>query len=139
MILEKTNIALIQLRRAIQLFNKNDFVCAITLAGAADDIFGKLAKYRKGYNDLDGDKKFFDDIAEMTEQHKLSYDKVKKVINRVKNEVKHHESAENTYIETNFEFEAQHFIDSAIRNYWIAYDQPPNDRIINRYVEWAWT
>jgi hypothetical protein len=134
----KSEIALVQLRKAIQLFNKKEYICSITLAGAAEEILGMLARKRYGYNSLDGDKNFFDGLAEMLHKNKLSNDDINKVINRIKNELKHHNSDLDHIVEGDFEFEAQNFIDKAIRNYWIAFGTPPNDRIINNYVEWAW-
>jgi hypothetical protein len=138
-ITEKSEIALIQLRRAIQLFNNGDFICSITLAGAAEEILGKLALNRRGYNALDGDLNFFDDLSQMLKKKKPTKENVFSVLNRVRNELKHHNSDLNKHIEADFEFEAQCLIDRAIRNYWIAYDKPPKDRIINNYVHWAWT
>jgi len=137
--IEKSKLALAQLRRAIQLFNIGDYICALTLAGAANEILGQLAKIRKGYNTLDIDKAFWDGIADMFNKNRPSKDKINQVNNRIKNSTKHHDSAINTIIEANFLFESQCHIDSAIRNFWIAFDQPPKDRIINNYVNWQWT
>ncbi len=41
--IEKSKLALIQLRRAIQLFNAGDYIYALTLAGSANEIFGEFA------------------------------------------------------------------------------------------------
>jgi hypothetical protein len=136
--IEKSKLAMTQLRRAIQLFNIGDFVSALTLAGAANDIFGELALKKQGYNTLDNDKWFWDGIAEMSKKDKPSKEKIKQVNNRIKNSIKHHNSADDSIVEADFEFEAQCHIDSAIRNYWIAFDKPPKDRIVNNYVNWQW-
>lgn len=42
--LSKLEAATIQLDRAIQLFMEKDWLCSLTLAGAAEEILGKLAK-----------------------------------------------------------------------------------------------
>jgi len=137
--LRKSQIAVIQLRRAIQLFNSGDYVSSITLAGAANEILGQLAIRNKGYNTLDGDKKFWDNFAELFKTDKPAKDKIKQVNNRTRNKLKHHDDSEDSLVEADFEFEAQVQIDSAIRNYWIAFDFPVRDRIVNRYVNWYWT
>lgn len=137
--MEKSKLALIQLRRAIQLFNVGDYICALTLAGAANEILGELAKNRQGYNTMDIDKWFWDGISDMFNKNRPSKDKIKQVNNRVKNSLKHHDSDQDTKVEADFEFESQCHIDSAIRNYWIAFDLPPKDRIVNKYVNWQWT
>lgn len=46
--MEYYKIAEIQLLKAINLFEEEDYICAITLAGAAEEILGKLVKYIKG-------------------------------------------------------------------------------------------
>jgi len=62
---EKRDIALRQLRRAVQLFNKGDFVCAATLAGAAEEVLGRIARKRTGTNALDGHVHFWSQMADM--------------------------------------------------------------------------
>jgi hypothetical protein len=37
----------------VQLFNQGDFVCATTLAGAAEEVLGRIARKRAGTNALD--------------------------------------------------------------------------------------
>ena len=61
--LEKHDLALRQLRRAVQLFNQGDFVCAATLAGAAEEILGRIAKRQRGSNALDGHAHFWSQMA----------------------------------------------------------------------------
>lgn len=135
---EKSKLAITQLRRAIQLFNMGDYISSLTLAGAANEILGVLAKNRQGYNALDNDKWFWDGIAGMFNKNRPSKDKIIQVNNRIKNSLKHHNSEIDITVEADFEFEAQCHIDSAIRNYWIAFENPPKDRIVNNYVNWHW-
>lgn len=137
--LEKSVIALNQLRNAIRLYNKEEYISALTLAGASNEILGQLAIKRQGYNTLDNDKWFWDGIAEIFNKNKPSKDKIKKVNNRIKNQLKHHDSEDDIVLEADFKFESEFQIDSAIRNYWIAFEKPPKDRIINNYVNWNWT
>lgn len=136
--IEKSKIAVVQLRRAIQLYNAGDFISSLTLAGAANEIFAQFATHRQGYNTLDGDKSFWDSFAQMTGKNKPSKDKIKHVNNRIKNALKHHDKFEDEIIKADFEFEAQSHIDYAIRNYWIAFDKPLKDRIVNNYVRNEW-
>jgi hypothetical protein len=134
----KSKIALIQLRRAIRLFNSKDFISAVTLAGAANEILAQMAVKKLGYNTLDGDKRFWDGMAEFLGKNKPSKGKIKQVNNRIRNSLKHHDIFDDISIEADFEFEAQCQIDSAIKNYWIAFDKPVKDRIVNSYVNWQW-
>lgn len=136
--LEKKDIAIFQLRKAIQLFNTKDFICAVTLAGAAEEFLGKIAKKRSGTTALEAESHFWDQLAAIINKSKPNRKKVIAVLNRTRNELKHNDTGENLYLESDFEFEAQCIIDRAIRNYWIAHDRPIRDRIINRYVRFHW-
>lgn len=79
-------------------------------------------------------------MAELTGKSKPSKGKIKQVNNRVKNSNKHNNSVGYDIIITeDFKFETQLHIDSAIRNYWVAFDMPPKDRIINSYVSREWS
>jgi hypothetical protein len=137
--LEKRDLALRQLRRAVQLFNQGDFVCAATLAGAAEEILGRIAKRRTGSNALDGHAHFWSQIAGIFGKPPPERKRVVESHNRIRNELKHNDSGDNEWMTADFQFEAQHLIDRAIRNYWLAYDTAPADRIINNYVEFHWT
>lgn len=136
---EKEKIALIQLRQAIRLFNQGDYISSLTLAGAANEILSNFADHNQGYNTIDGDKMFLDAIAEINKKNKPSKGQVIKATNRIKNQVKHHSLGNDIFVKADFEFEAISFIDSAIRNYWIAFDKIPMDRIIKKHVDIHWT
>jgi len=136
--IQQSDLALIQLRRSIQLFNLKDFISATTLAGAANEIFGQIALANKGYNSLDGDKWFWDGLAEKYHKAKPPRGKIVQVNNNIKNVLKHCNGGINSYVDADWEFEAQSQIDDAIRNYMIAYDMIPQDRIIKNYMNWKW-
>jgi len=137
--ISKAKIAMLQLRSAIQLFNKREYVSSITLAGAADEILSQLAFKNRGHNTLGGEKYFWDSFASMYNKPQPSKDKIRRLNNRIKNNLKHHDANADLHVEADFEFEAQSLIDSAIRNYWIAFDSAPKDRIVTNYVNWQWT
>jgi hypothetical protein len=136
--MEKRDIALAQLRRAIRLYRNGDFVCAATLAGAAEEILGRIAKKRAGYNAMDGEESFAAQVAEVLGVPKPDNAKVRSVTNRMRNECKHNDSGDNGWIEANFEFEAQCLIDRALSNWLIAYGGFPKDRIVSKYSTDYW-
>jgi hypothetical protein len=135
---EKRDLALRQLRRAVQLFNQGDFVCATTLAGAAEEILGRIAEKRAGTNALDGRAHFWSQLADVVGKTPPDRKKVMEAHNRLRNQLKHNDSDDNEWVTADFEFEAQDLIDRAIRNYWLAYNTPPADRIINHYINSHW-
>ncbi len=53
--MEKKDIALIQLRSSAKLYKSGDYISAITLAGAAEEILGCIAKARTKTNELEKD------------------------------------------------------------------------------------
>jgi len=136
--MEKKDIALAQLRRAIQLFEENDFICATTLAGAAEEILGKLAMQRFGTNALDQDVCFWEGMADYFGKPAPEKKKIIDVLNRTRNELKHNDSGENLYVKADLELEAQSLIDRAISNYLLAYSQAPKDEVINDYIGFHW-
>jgi len=136
---EKRDIALSQLRRAVQLFNQRDFVCATTLAGAAEEILGRIAQKRTDTTALDGHAHFWSQLAGIVGKMPPGRKKVVEAHNRLRNQLKHNDSGDNEWVTADFEFEAQDLIDRAIRNYWLAYGTPPGDRIINHYVNFYWS
>jgi hypothetical protein len=131
-------MALAQLRRAIQCFRQRDFISAATLAGAAEEILGRIAAKRAGYNALDGDEVFAQQFAGLCGSPKPDRAKVRSVLNRVRNECKHNDSGENEWVTADFAYESQCLIDRAIRNWLISYDQFPRDRIVRAYETQYW-
>lgn len=45
---DRKDIARVQLRRAIQLFKEGDYICSLTLAGAAEELLGRMSEHRTG-------------------------------------------------------------------------------------------
>lgn len=133
--IEKKDIALKQLRRAIQLYRENDYVCSVTLAGAAEEILGKITTKREGYCSLDVHEKEIKEMAKffmapIPEKKKIYY-----LMNAVKNELKHNDSGDNVYLKADFESHAFELISRAIMNYRIAYQANPPDRVIMNFID----
>ena len=132
----KIDIALKQLRTAVQLYNKGNYISSLTLAGASEEIFGQIAKSKSGTNALEDDKVWTDQIADYFKKQRPALRKVASIRNKVKNEVKHNDTGENEEINSDFRFEAETFILGAIRNYELAVGTIPNDRIIKSFWNW---
>jgi hypothetical protein len=72
----------------VQLFNQGDFVCATTLAGAAEEILGRMAQKRAGTTALDGHAHFWSQLADIVGKPPPEKKKVVTVHNRIRNELK---------------------------------------------------
>ncbi len=132
-IVSKTEIALVHLRTAVQLYNKNNFISCITLAGAAEDILKNIAENKSGTSSALDEKVFIDQIADFMKRPKPKTNRIIKSRNRLKNELKHHDSGEDSFISEDFRFEAETYILGAIRNYELATGEEPKDRIIRKW------
>ncbi|HCT22904.1 MAG TPA: hypothetical protein DIW54_06040 [Chitinophagaceae bacterium] len=132
----KIDIALVQLRTAIQLYNKGNFICSLTLAGAAEEVLGQIAKKHAGQNALIDQKVWADQVADSFKKARPSLSKVSVFRNKVKNEVKHNNSGYDSVEEYDFKFEAEEFILALIRNYELINGHMPNDRIVKAFWKW---
>jgi hypothetical protein len=127
--ISKKEIALIQIKSSARHYNNQDYISCITLAGAAEEILGEIAKKKNGFNQLENDIKYTQSLS-----HFLSKDlpKTKAIIkdrNVTKNDLKHNDIGENLIIEADFENEATTFFVAAIKNYFNAFEEWPDDSI----------
>ena len=134
----KIRIAIIQLETSISLYFKKNFICAITLAGASEEILNQFAKEKSGITANHLDKDFIDFIAEEYNKDKPSLEKVKQVNNRLKNELKHQNNSTDYCVLADLEFEAELIIDRALRNYQLYFNSFPTSPIITKYLTILW-
>ena len=130
------DIALIQLRTAVQSYNKNNYISAITLAGAADEILGQIARKESDTDAALDEKVWLDQITDYFYKPRLPLNKILKSRNKVKNQLKHNDSGINIEIKHDFKFEAETFILGAIRNYELITGHMPKDRTIISFWKW---
>ena len=129
-------IALIQLYSAIEHYYDKNYVCAITLAGAAEEILGSIAKKKKGYNEFDGAKEYIISLFEFFKAPTPSEGKVKKIQNQTRNGLKHNDGGINKRIGYNdFQFISEQHIMAALKNYMIIHKHPPRPKLFHRFLE----
>ena len=130
--LTQTDAANHQLEKSISLFiTENDFICAITLAGAADGILSSLVKKR-------GMKTAFHDQKEALKRynHGLTDKQINDLhLNLVRNAFKHATMDEGENKEYALETESILYITRAIDNY-IRLDLPITHRI-KEFIYWV--
>lgn len=127
--LTKFEIAERQLFHAIdQYLAGTDLVSVITLAGAAEEILGKLVA-GKGYeNALDLKVKKLCKMFEFIFEKQANPSDFRKLRNKARNELKHIGSED--FIELDLEQEAVNMLDRAIKNY-----KKLNPRIVRKFWE----
>lgn len=120
----KQELAEHQLDRAIRLLlDENDPICAITLAGAAEEILGKLIEKQGGKHSL---QEFIDACLAMGSVHSNAEWKPKdfaEIANSFRNELKHYVKGSDITVSPEC---AYGIIDRAAENLW---------RLTGRYSE----
>ncbi|WP_305816818.1 hypothetical protein [Photobacterium leiognathi] len=131
--MHKLEIAEVQLDRAIALFlNEKDYICCITLAGAAEEIFGKYLIYK--------DKKPFSDYAPSKIRERFCVQDNDSTIrnehlNFVKNELKHFNDQDREQIDANWEGQAFMMLSRAVINRVNITNEENN--YIKRFYQWT--
>jgi hypothetical protein len=94
----KVDIAVIQFESAINAYMAGMFVESITLAGAAEEILGKMCKLRKSVTALNS-------LYEVAKKHDINLDEKKFLVflNKHRNALKHFDVDKDFIIEINID------------------------------------
>ncbi len=112
----KVDIATAQLDTAIRFYlDKSNMISAITLAGAAEEILGKLVKQQDKSNALEDIIEILCYIHKEVFENEPNPKKYAMARNGIRNEFKHLCSGKS--LEVNLDIEAGKLIDRAINNY----------------------
>ena len=133
--MEKRDIAINQIKGAARHYKHGDYVCSITLSGAAEEILGRIAKKRRGVNQIENELNYLRSINNYFSGQKPSNKELLKKVNKVKNEFKHNDSGDNEWVEADFENEAAMLFVKAMKNYIDCYKEFPTDRISRNLFE----
>lgn len=133
--MEKKDIALQQLLDSANLYQKGRYCSALTLAGAAEEILGKIAKKRTGKNQLDDEVEYLKSIYQYFKKPTPSNSELIKRINETKNELKHNDAGENLWVDSDFENECVRLFVKAVKNYFDAYKEMPKNKAIIKLFE----
>jgi len=115
----KQSIALAQLETALRLFSVGeDLISVITLAGAAEEILGKLVKSRGRDNSLDSLKETATSIYERLFSEPIDARVFADRANRARNALKHL-TAGGDPVSLDLREEAVDILNRAVDDYWI--------------------
>ena len=119
-IFRKSDVAVVQLTQAIELFLQQDFICSLTLAGAAESILvglvvseGKRPSHEVSYDLMRTFRAVLDLDPAIEQQSKSS---IFKVWNSGRNRLKHHDQSDEEDFQMNDCDEAYWMIRRALRN-----------------------
>jgi hypothetical protein len=115
----RDELALTQLETALRLFFEgNDFASVITLAGAADEILGKLLVSDGRENSLEVLKKSVAAIYQKLDGGTIDASEIADRANRTKNSLKHWDKGQPLVVKVDLAQEASDMLFRAIDNYW---------------------
>ncbi|MDE2875056.1 MAG: hypothetical protein OXU69_11570 [Gemmatimonadota bacterium] len=104
-----------QLLQALRLYEAGkDYYSVITLAGAAEEIFGRLSRKMGGGSALDRLKATLPKLSERFLQQEMGTGEASRAVNRAKNWLKHGERPCKFYAK----FEAEDMLERAIENWF---------------------
>jgi len=117
--ISKSEIAREQLIEAITLFLQQKFLCAVTLAGAAECVFAGLLNAKGEKAIVERSVEAIEKLREMTGlavMENLPANKIYKQWNTTRNSIKHHDKNEESIVTINFFDEAYWMIKRALSN-----------------------
>ena len=116
---DRKSLALRQLETALRLyFEREDYASVITLAGAADEVFGKLLTSMGRSSSLDEMTKTEAAIHEWLFKTPASTKDFAKRANLARNNLKHWDAGSSLTVRLDLEEEAHDMLGRAIDNYW---------------------
>lgn len=119
---KKSDIALEQLNLALELYlDDREYISALTLAGAAEEILGKLVKRAGGTPYIDEKKEAFQNLYGTLFDKEISNQDYFQLENKPRNEMKHLMSGED--LTMNSERECGKMLMRAMENYFRCFDR----------------
>ena len=136
--LTKRRLALIQIERSVQLLQDyNDPISALTLAAAAEEILGRIVS-RKGKTPLVEDlADYLGTIYDWAGIKRPSKNQLISSHNKIRNKLKHNDGGKNSYVDADFQFEAEAMIVRAIKNYFLAFKCFPGNKRVREWFEFT--
>ena len=131
----KEKISLMQLTAAIELYNKRQFIPAITLGSAAEELNAVFLKqYGKRNNKRVSTKAELDKAMFDMFRHFLGIKDYMAYRNNTRNELKHHGDVNNKKtVKGNFRMVALNHISGAIINHKLRTNELPKNKIVRDF------
>jgi hypothetical protein len=116
----RSDLALSQLETALRLyFEGKDYASVVTLAGAADEVFGKLLTAAGKESSLETLKKAACAIHERLYGEPTPPKQIADWANRARNNLKHWDEGDPMLVKFDLQQEAKDMLFRAIDNYWL--------------------
>jgi hypothetical protein len=131
--LTKRRIALIQLEQSVRLLDAGDPVSALTLAGAAEEILGRMAE-RKGHRPrVDYSAQCLGSLYDWARKPRPSKNQLIASVNSTRNHLKHQDDGRNIKVVADFKFEAEDILIRGMFNHLNAFGCYPASKILRQW------
>jgi hypothetical protein len=125
----KRRIGIIQLESSLYLLlNRNDPGSALTLAAAAEEIFGKLSMKHGNTPVVEDWAEYIGSFYDFFKKPRPPKKALIHAHNKIRNELKHNDSGKNYFVIADFQQDAEDMIIRAMKNYFNAFDCFPSHR-----------
>ena len=133
--LSKRRICLIQLEQSLRLLEEGDPVSALTLAGAAEEILGCIAK-RKGHEPrVTYEADYLASMADYVRKPRPPRKQVIAALNKPRNHLKHQDDGRNVKVSADWQFEAESMLLRCMFNHFNAFGRYPASKALRGWFE----
>jgi len=118
------------MEQSLNLLASGDPVSALTLAGAADEILGRMVAKRGKPTRVENLAHYLGSIFDYAGKPRPSLRELIRLHNRVRNELKHQDDGRNVIVDADFHSEAEDMLLRCMFNYYDAFGcWPRNSRL----------
>jgi hypothetical protein len=133
--LSKRRICLIQLQQSLRLLEQGDPISALTLAGAAEEILGCIAK-RKGHEPrVAYEADYLASMADYVHKPRPPKQQVIAALNKPRNHLKHQDDGRNVRVTADWQFEAESMLLRCMFNHFNAFGSFPASKPLRDWFE----
>ena len=133
--LTKRRIALIQMEQSLARLEAGDAVSALTLAGAAEEILGRVVARKGKQPRMEYLAACGGSIFEWAGKPRPSSKELIALENRTRNELKHQDDGKNVTVEADFAFEAESMLLRCMFNHFDAFGCWPKSQRLRSWFE----
>lgn len=124
----KRRLALIQMEQSLNLLEAGDPISALTLAGAAEEILGRMVAKKGKKPRVESLADWIGTIYDWAGKKRPSKKKIIAIENRIRNELKHQNDGRNITVEADFNFHCEEMLLRCMYNYFDAFGCFPQNR-----------
>jgi hypothetical protein len=133
--LTKRRIALIQMEQSVNLLEAGDYVSSLTLAGAADEILGRIVARKGKVPRVKRDTAYLGSVYEYFGKPRPTEKELTAIENRIRNELKHQDDGRNIRVEADFQFEAEGMLLRCMFNHFDAFGCFPKSKRLRLWFD----